>query len=482
MEKYIIFALSIILTITAFFVFRGDKKKYFKKTMKILAIVYIAVAFFRYLLADQFIWVINKGTYGETYYEYSDILQTILRWGHHISYVVIVMAIFFDSRLFKNIAIYFCLPFTILNAIFFDDFMAYFMGDVFTDPGRGLKAAYWFRSAYFSLELILGITIPLILTVVDKHFFNVKSKSEWINFLTSLPFILLIGMPVYVPQSLFGYTTITAGAMTVGNLVWILITLIEIAVLFIIFRFRDYRQRYMVCMFLALALFMHYNSLYLMGFSIARLPIQLCNLGSYFFVLVLILKKRAFFNFTFLANIVGTLIAMIMPDTSGGFAGFWNIHFLIEHMQVLVIPMLCMLLRIFPRLEKDALKHMAIGFSCYFLFCWLSGTILNGFANVGGYGEVNFFYIFDLNEAFDYFPFLEFTREIYFVLFDRFRIWPLFQIIIFLGFLGLCCGFYWLMLQFYKMLDDHYELRRARIDMYEKITGKKSKLKKDFDD
>ena len=482
MEKYIIFISAIILSVVCAFIFRGERKKYFKKTIKILALVYFAIAFFRYILSDQFIWVINKGTYSEVYYQNKDILQSILRWGHHISYVVLIMAIFFDSRLFKNIAIYFCLPFTILNTIFFEDFMSYFMGEVFTDPGRGLKLSYGLRSIYFSSELLLGILLPLLIIIIDRHYFHVKDKKEWLNFGISLPFILLIGMPVYIPQSFLGYTTISAGALTIGNIVWILITLLEIAILFFIFRFRDYRQRYMICMFLALALFMHYNSMYLMGFSVSRLPLQLCNLGAYFFVLVLLLKKKAFFNFVFLANIVGTLIAMVMPDTSGGFASFWNIHFLIEHMQVLAIPMLCMLLRIFPRMHNNALKHLVIGFTCYFLFCWISGTILNGFAQEGGYGEVNFFYIFDLNEAFDYFPFLEFTREIYFVIFDRFRIWPLFQFIIYFGFLGLCVAFYWLTLQFYKMLDEHYELRKARIDMYEKITGKKSKLKRDFDD
>jgi len=356
------------------------------------------------------------------------------------------------------------------------------MGEVFVDPGRGIMFPYWLRSTYFSLELVLGILIPLLFIVVDRHRFNIKNKIEWLNFLISLPFILLACMPVYVPQSLIGYTDFTTSALTIGNFIWIGITLVEIAILFFVFRFRDYRQRYMLCMFLALALFMHYNSMYLMGFSVDRLPLQLCNLGAYFFVLVLLLKKKAFFNFVFIANIVGTAIAMVMPDTSGGFAGFWNMHFMIEHMQVLAIPVLCMLLRLFPRLEKNALKHMAIGFTIYFGVCWLSGTILNAFADVGGYGDVNFFYIFDLNEAFGYFPFLEFTREIYIDIFGIFRVWPVFQLLIYSGFLCICVAFYWVTLQFYKMLDDHYELRRARIDMYEKITGKKSKFKRDFDD
>ena len=482
MEPYIIFALTIILVIVSFFVFRGERRKYFGKTMKILAIVYLVVVFFRYMLSDQFIWVINKGSYSGKYFERTDILQTILRWGHHLSSVVIVMAIFFNSRLFKNLAIYFVLPFSVLTVIFFGDFMAYFMDEVFVDASRGIHCAYWFRSAYFSLELVLSLVLPILIIVVDRHYLNVKDKIEWRDFLICIPFVALAGMPVYVPQSLFGYTRFTTGALTIGNLIWIAVTLLEITILFVVFRFKDYRSRYMLCMFLALSLFMHYNSMYLMGFTISRLPVQLCNLAAYFFVIVLLLKKKQFFNFIFLANIVGTLIAMIAPDTDGGFGGFWNIHFLVEHMQVLVIPMLCMLLRIFPRLDKNAIKHLIVGFSIYFAFCWISGTILNGLADDFGYGRVNFFFIFDFGKAFDYFPFLSFTKEVYITFFGKFTIWPVFQLLIYAGFLCLCLGFYWLTMQFYKMLDDHYELRNARIRMYEKITGKKSKAKLFFGD
>ena len=481
MKQLIIFLTTIILCIIGFFVFRNQRKVYFKKFLKIISIIYIGIGFFRFMLSDSFIWVINKGIYDGVYYENQDILQTILRWGQNLTYVVFAMAIFFDSRLFKNISIFICLPFTVLNIVFFNDFMAYFMGEIVSTPGRGIFAPKLFRIIYFSTELTIALLIPLLFIIIDKHFFNFKSKEEWKNFIVSLPFIFITLMPVYVPQSLFGYTKITTAALTIGNLIWIFITLFEIAILFVVFRFKDYRQRYMLCMYLALALFMHYNSLYLMGFSISRLPIQLCNLGAYFFVFALIFKNQAFFNFSFLANIVGTIIAMVAPDTSGGFAGFWNIHFLIEHMQVLAVPMLCMLLRVFKRLESNALKHLAIGFTCYFLFCWLTGTILNGCAEQGGYGKVNFFYIFDLEKAFGYFPFLSFTESVHLQI-GKFEMWPIFQIIIYAGFLALCIGFYFFMMKFYEFLDDHFELRKARIDMYEKISGKKSKAKRNYED
>ena len=131
------------------------------------------------MLADSFIWVINKGIYDGVYYESTDILQSILRWGQNISYVVFAMAIFFKSRLFKNIAIFICLPFSILNTIYFSDFMAYFMGDVLGTVGRGIQTSYLFRSIYFSVELGISLLIPITFMLIDRHFFNFKDKTEW---------------------------------------------------------------------------------------------------------------------------------------------------------------------------------------------------------------------------------------------------------------------------------------------------------------
>ena len=476
MFQGIIFGVVAILGVAAYFIFKGERKKYFHITLKILAVLYLAVAFFRYIMPDAFIWVINGGRYGDGYFLNIDIQQSVLRWGHNLSYTVLVIAVFFNNRLLKNISIYVCLPFAILSTVFFGNFIDYFM----MSGGRGVVLPELFRQIYFSLELVLAMLIPVLMVVVDRHYFHVKDKIEWRNFLVSLPFICIILIPPYIPQSFFGYTGISITALTVSNLIWILVTITEISVIYIIFRFSDRHTRLTVCWFLALGLFMHYNTMYLMGLSFERLPFQLCNLGAYFFPIALLIKNRAFFNFTFLANIMGTIIAMVAPDTGGGLASFFNIHFIMEHMQVLTVPSMMMLLRIFPRVDKTALKHLIVGFSMYCLSCWLLGTIINGFVTADQ--KVNYFYLFDLDKGFDYFPFIRFSENFTYVILGRFEIYPIFQLLIFGGFLFGCVMLYFLVLKLYAILDDHLELRRARIDMQEKITGKVSKSKKEFVD
>ena len=456
-----------------------DNKKYYK-VLKILAVALFTIAFFRYFFSDNFIWVINGGTYGGRPYNDSDIWQTILRWGQYTSYVVLPMAIFYKSKLFKNIAIFFCLPFSVLNLICFSQFMEYFV----SIPNGWFVLSTGFRAVYFIIELLLAIAIP-VMFIIEKDFKcikeNVKTKEFWYDVwkqarvvLIVLPFIILALMPVYVPQALFGYTKISMGAFTLTNILWIAMAIAELWVLYLIFRFKDFRARHMLVMFLALQLFMHYNAVFLMGFNIGRLPIQLCNLGAYFFVIALLLKKQKFFNFVFLANVMGTLLAMVMPDINGGIASFWNIHFLVEHMQVLVVPMLCMMLRIFERPGKRAYLHLVVGFSCYFAFCLIAGTIINGYEQEIGQGRVNFFYIFDVKRAVGEIPFISFMQSSHIII-GRFEFYPVFQLFMYFGFLALCLILLGGIKKFCEILDDHMELREYRIQMQEKYTGKKSK-------
>lgn len=472
----IIILLSISLLITlALLIFRGKLDSKFSIFLKTITVLFCAVGFFRFMLSDAFIWTINGSFYGGVFYNNYDPLQSILRWGYYINYAVLPMAVFFkNSRLWKNIAIYFCLPFTILSITHYGDFIKYFL-----DPtGRGLMISETFRHFYFSLELVLAATIPLLLTIKEKHRFNVKDKIEWKNFLIALPLIVLQMIPNYLPQSLFGHSQIEAGTMTAVNYVWILLIILQTVGLYLFFRFKNYKTRYMVVMFLAIALFYEYNSMYLMGFSIKRLPFQLCNLGAYLFLIALISKNKPLFNFSFLANIVGTLIAILAPDISGGVFNFWNLHFMLEHMLVFIVPMLAMWLRIFPRINIKALKHFFIGFTIYFLFCLISGTILNGFAKEIG-ETVNYFYIFDLKKAFGYFPFLSFTGN-FVVRIGRFTLYPLFQLSIYLGFSFLVVLFYMAVQKLYQFTDDRLEMRKSRIDIYEKISGKKSNAPIEF--
>lgn len=451
-----------------------SRERAFSYFIKSAVILFCAVGFFRFMLSDSFTFVINGGYYDEVFYDATDSLQTVLRWGYYLNYAVLPMAVFYKSRLFRNIASYVCLPFSVLTAIFFEDFMPYFL----SDTGRGLHFSAGFRYFYFVLELVLAISVTLILIIREKHIFDVRSKKEWFDFLICTPLIVILMIPVYAPQSLFGYSKMIASKGSAYHLGWLLILLVATLGLYYAFRFRTRLEKRMLIIFLTVVLFYNYDSLYLMGFSIPRLPIQLCNLASYFFMIAFIFNMPRFFQFCFIANTTGAIIALILPDFLPGAFGFWNMHFVLEHSLVLMIPALAMGLRLYDRPTKKSLKYTFIGFSIYFVFCLIVGMILNGYSDVTGF-EVNYFFLFDTEKATRLFSFLKFLEELD-VSFGRFSFNPLFVSIIYMFFSLTCIGFYHAVRFFEKMEDDHFELRRSAIELYERKTGKTAKVPKEL--
>jgi len=287
-------------------------------------------------------------------------------------------------------------------------------------------------------------------------------------------------MPVYVAQSFVGYRVNTPPMFGNFHITWIVLLFVVTVALYYAFRFKSYKERYQLCLFLTILLFFHYDSLYLMGMTIKRLPFQLCNIASYFYIIALAFDLKKMFQFCFLANMVGTLIAILMPDFSVGSFGFWNMHYIFEHSLVLIIPAMVMGLRIHPRIDRKSLKYFFIGFTAYFMFAFIMGTVLNGYSDITG-EKVNYFFMFDLDMAFDYFPFLKFIER-YPVSFGRFEFYPFIVLIIYVAFSLLSCLFYLVVKFAYKLEDDHLELRRSGIELYERITKKTSKRPKYFID
>ena len=473
MYQAIVFLCGALIAALVLLLFR-KKENMRRNALKILTLVFCAVGFFRFFLSDAILFAINGGWYEGVRYEQTDILQIILRWGYFTNYSVLPVAVFCGGRFFKNVAGYFSLPFTVLSTVFFNDYMAYFL-----DPkGEGYHVAPTFRYVYFILELALAVAIPIILHIGEKHIFNFKSGREWGRYLLGLPGVILATMPAYAPQSFFGTDMKMPDWFKSYHLIWIGVTILALIILYYVFRFRTYEERYMLCLFLVLVLFFHYNSQYLKGLTLSRLPFDLCNLASYLYLVAFVLKSKKIFHFCFIANTVGTLFAIIAPNFGIGHSGFWNVHFLIQHSWVLIIPILLMALRIFPRFTKESIGYFFVGFTIYITFCYVLGIIINGELNGTDKPIVNWFYMFNFKIAFEeYFSFLKFVENYYFVFGDgRFVVYPLVYVIVYVGFSALSMLFFLLARLFYRFEDDWLEQRVSAIDLYEKITKKKTNL------
>lgn len=443
----IVLILSILITsmITILFIFLNKKysSKLINKITKILTILYLVITFLTILLPDGLIKSVSNPEDLGTVNKWQCILRIMLA----INPVVMMVTTFFDNRLFKNIAVCFVLPWTFISMFFYNDFMEYYLSPsgrgLYTTRGvsdsfKALMMNETFRGIIFSLQWILVITLCLKLIFIDKHFINFKDFHEPLNTSIILLCLLIQMMPIYIPQVLTGgFGHILFDKFSFLHIAWIIYLVSKIIVLCLIFRNKSEESKYILCLVLALAVLFQYNSMFSLTINIKRLPLQLCNLASYLMLVALITKNRFIFNFNFLVNMVGASIALLVPDVNGNnILEVWNLHFIYEHTNVVVVPILSLILGIFPKIDRRSYRDAIIGFSCYFIFILILGIIFNNLAIKleNNDFKANYLFMFDPKVACNTLPFLTPLTDLS-VKIGQASFYPLLMIFVFFGYL-----------------------------------------------
>ncbi len=373
--------------------------KYFKSErlfgyVKILAVSFFIIGALRMHFADSFVEIITDG---------NDIAESLFRWAYNLSYPVITMSVFLGTRLTRNIAFYFCLPVSLIGALRFDNTMYYFL----SDGGNGWSTAPWFRYILYIIELSLAISISFLMLYKTKHRFNISDKKEWLNLL-ALPFMLIYAMPAYIPQSLFGYLEeIPDERFSAWHIGWIVLMAVAFTGIYLVFKKKSKEEKWALLTFLALTQFYLSNSVFLRGFRFSRIPLQFCCVACFFYMAIILTKSERLFNFSSFCNVSGAIVASILTTFSEGPLKFWNVHYIEEHTMVLCFPIVALSLGVFPRPTKKAIKDLFIVYSSYFVFCLVLGTVINVLSSDAIY-DVNYFYMFNYDEAISYLPFATF--------------------------------------------------------------------------
>ena len=418
--------------------------------LKIAVVIYCVLVFISIFLPDSFVLCLSSDELGNG----KDQAFAILRWFNMVNFVVLPIAVFYKNRTIRNIALSFGVIVSLVAIFYYPQFLECFT----SSAGRGLNSISTlpesiknflinadFRSIVFLITCLLQLLIPLILAINEKHIFNFKNKKEYINYFLVLPFVILSCIPIYVPQYLFGYSNIIFSAFSTPHILWIVGLFVVTTALYFIFKKQDKSIKMVVLFVLALSLFMQYNEMFgAISINLKRLPLQLCNIGAYLILLSLICQSKRLFNFTIIINVVGVLFALAMPDLDDkGLFNLYNMHFILEHSNVLIVPVLALCFQIFPRLDRFALRDCLIGFTIYFIFVLILGTIFNSIALTTGNGfyEANYLFMFDKAEAVGMLPFLS-------TLFDTtikigsLTFYPLIQGVVYAVFILVCLNLY----------------------------------------
>ena len=456
---YLFFTLFISAVLGSYFIckycIKFDKERFdlvIQKILKITVIVYCVIYVLTILLPDAAVLCYDNDELKSLDGEMRGV--AILKWFSSLTFVMLPIAIFFKNRTIRNISIYFCTIVTLFNIIFYPTLMEYLT----SSAGKGLNSMAIvgpslkkflinpiFRSFVVGLLWLVELSAPIVLAVQDKHIFNVKNLKEWGYFFLVLIITLISCVPIYVPQHLFGYTDIIFEAWSIPHILWIVSVVVEIIVLYFIFRNKDNDNKRIMLFILSLNLLLHYNQMFgAISINIERLPLQLCNIGSYLILFTLIFKSKKLFDFTIIVNVVGVLIALAVPDLDNeGLFYLYNMHFILEHTNVIVIPILALALGLFPRLDKKSLKHFLIGFAGYFVLVLVLGTIFNGIAKSTGndFYSANYLFMFDKKTAAGLIPFTESLFDINFSI-GSFTFYPVIQLLVGIVFTIICLAVY----------------------------------------
>ena len=457
MYPYVTAAIALLVIVGLLFVFRKWEGAS-EKILKAMTLAFCVLGLFRLFLYD---------IYCETAFNGELAQQTLLRWGYYISYAVLPMAIFTESRLFRNIATYFSSTMAALSIVFMNTTMDYFI----RANHKGYVNGYivpvpenW-RCILYAAELVLAFSIPVLMANARQHRMNIFSLKEWFHLVVGLPAILLQFMPMFVPQALIGKTDIDFspfGALHLGWMAWIAV---EIIALYLLFRRRSATDKYNLLLFLVIAQTFHTTSIFMRGFLMSRIPVQLCSIAAFFYLFTIVFRSRKVFGFCFLANILGAVIAIALAHFDLGYDGigafhFFNVHYIYEHTFVMLVPILALAFGVFPRLKLKDLRHALIVFTCYFLGALTAGLVINSDPDL--LLPVNYFYMLNLNEALKFVPFAGFTGAIEITLGIQ-KIYPILIIVVYMVFVLLISGFYGMMRGIYRIKDRIFSAKTENV-------------------
>lgn len=460
---YLSLALILFIYLIAKQVSRKRKKAFHRRTMnfiKFVVVFYCIVSFLTLFIPDAFALCFGAESLNIN-------IETqkfaILRWFSAMSFIALPIAVFYKNRTIRNIAIYFCLAIAITNTIFLPTYLDYATSII----GRGINSIDMipnsikefllnetFRTALYGALWGMELLVICMLGIEEKHIFNFKSFKEYVNFFFGLIFGLVAVLPIYVPQHLFGLTDIKFEPYSIPHLIWVVAIIIEVIILHFVFRNKSMDTKKALCMFLSLALLMQFNQLFTaISINFKKLPLQLCNIGAYLLPITMMTNSKKLFDFTFLVNVVGVLFALAVPSLDGyGLCYLYNIHFILEHTNLLIVPILCASLGVFPKIDKKSLKNYVLGFLIYFILVMGLGLCFNALALHTGndFYSANYFFMFDKEEAIELLPQVEKLFDISFTA-GNFIFYPVVWVLMYLVFNSVSIILFLICMLVYKM-------------------------------
>ena len=316
----------------------------------------------------------------------------------------------------------------------------------------------WMKVIVF-VSLGLSLAIPLILFLLDRPKFDFKDKKFYISLLWILPMIA-VTFPLQVFNLFFTVGDIKLTVFSIPQYVWIILIVLVLYGLYELFNKKDQDTKYNAMIIISLGFVFQYMNYYTYDYwSYSNLPLHLCNLGVFFIFFSLLFKNRKLFVFTHYVNTLGAAIAVLIPLSTvvNNILSYPTMNFIYHHSLLVMLPVLTVLIGV----EKRPTRKEFVKISPYFFVLFWVVIIISSCLN---FYDVNVNYFYAINDSVaQYVPFLAPLRDIKWTI-GICVIYPVYQMVICLGFIGLAyaCGF--LFDYIYKIGDANALIRKIKAE------------------
>lgn len=446
--------------------FRLLKKKNINTDIpgKIVALLLALTALTRYLWEREAIYYVQGlnmfSPFGDSIAQ--TVLAIFLVWFSFVAFMCIVMDRFFCFETLRRIVLLFSVPVLLLDLIFFGTY-------AIAISGNGAFVGFDIRVMLLSVELGLGLGLAVFFAVTERV--GLPKGKALGSFAVALPVAILALMPGYVPQALIGHldASVNVNDLSFEHRIVLYIALLLPFVIFHVLKDKSYAVKRFAMIYMSYAWLWTYLSSYTFeSFSDPLAwPLHLCNTAMFLFPLCLTFKMDRLFYFCLFINVMGSFLAMLMPNTSDAVNALATsrIVFWVNHYPAFFSPVLFIALKIFKRPRFKEWVYALSAFCVYFVVM----LIVNAwFSN---YGDVDYFFLNSDFVVSKLGKWAEDTRNFTWTFNIKdltFTFYPLYQLLFFLVYVLLTVGI-WFLYEILFSSWDAAEDRRRRERDYKKM-------------
>ena len=453
--EFIYILLTLLLTALALTAVFFAKKKDISITLprRICAIILPIAAFCRYMIGKVAVY----GVQGVNMYSpFGDgmaatVFSVLIIWFVYAAIFIIVFDELFDFPELRNMARYFSAP-VLLTALV--GFSVYGVGVEGADAFSGFNL----RLTLMALEIALGIFIVASRIITDGY--TKPTRSAVAEMFKVLPFAVIALMPIYTLQALFGYVDPTLGTTDFSpeHRVTLYFSIIIPFVIFHVLKDKDEHVKRTVMLYFCYSLLWSY----LANWEFADLrnplswPLHLCNTAMFLFPICLTFKLEKVFNFCLFINVMGALLAALMPNIGdANLLSTETVLFWLNHYPAFFMPLLLVALKLFKRPKFKEWVYSLIVFTIYFvLILFINAWFTN-------YGDVDYFFLNSDFVVSKLGKWAEDTRNIvasFKIKELTFTFYPLYQALFYLVYVAVTVGIWFL----YEILFASWDLAEDR--------------------